>query len=240
MRGNQKLWVCALAFSFLAITFSEFQFLQFADVKANAPELPSMSLTIVGTNGTQIVLNEDDVAGLPSYRAYGGFKNILGILKGLGNYTGVSLNTICALAGGLTNTSVVKVIATDNYSKTFTFDEVNGEFVTYDPATGEEAPHSQPLVPIVAYHFNDANITSDGPLRIAIVGPEGLATNSSYWVKWVIRVEIIDETVPEFPSPIILLLLFLATSTAAIGFTFLKAKHKSINKLCRPNGECRQ
>lgn len=238
MRRNHKLLVCVLAFSFLAITFSEFQFLQFADVRANTPELLPMSLTIVGTNGTQIVLNENDIAGLPSYRAYGGFKNILGILKGLGNYTGVSLSTICALAGGLTNTSAVKVVAPDNYSITFTFDEVNGEFATYDPATGEEVPHSQPLVPIVAYHFNDANITSDGPLRLAIVGPEGLATNSSYWVKWVVRVEIIDETVPEFPSHIILLLLFLATSAAAIGFRFFKERHRTINKLCRSNGEC--
>jgi hypothetical protein len=240
MRGNHKFLVCVLAFSFLAIVFSEFQFVQFADVRADTPELLPMSLIIVGANGTQVILNEDDIAGLPSYRAYGGFKNVLGILKGLGNYTGVSLSTICALAGGLTNTSVVKVVATDNYSMILTFDEVNGEFITYDPATGEEVPHSQPLVPIVAYHFNDANITSDGPLRLAIVGPEGLATNSSYWVKYVVRVEIMDEEVPEFPSPIILLLLFLATSTAAIGFRFFKERHWIINKLRRSNGECEQ
>jgi hypothetical protein len=240
MTGSHRNLNSSLVFSLLAIAFLSIQFLQFAEVRASAPQLPQMSLTIIGANGTQVVLNENDVAGLPSYRAYGGFKNILGIVKGLGNYTGVSLSTICALAGGLTNTSVVNVIASDNYSKTFTFDEVNGEFVTYDPATGEEVPHSQPLVPIVAYHFNDANITSDGPLRVAIVGPEGLATNSSYWVKWIVRVEITDEAVPEFPSPTILLLLFLATSTAAIGFKFFKERHRTINKLRKSNGECEQ
>jgi hypothetical protein len=65
--------------------------------------------------------------------------------------------------------------------------------VTYDPATGEEVQHNESLTPILAYYKNDANLTYDdgGPLRLAIVGPEGLATNSTYWVKWVVRLQIL-------------------------------------------------
>ena len=33
-----------------------------------------MSLTIVGANGTEIVLNETGIAALPSYTGYGGYK----------------------------------------------------------------------------------------------------------------------------------------------------------------------
>ena len=238
MIGNRRILTSSLIFSFLAIAVLSFQFLQFADVRANALELPQTDLTIVGANGTKVVLNGNDVAGLPSYRAYGGFKNTLGILKGLGNYTGVSLSTICGLVGGLVNTSVVKVVAEDNYSKTFTFKEVNGKFVTYDPATGAEVPHNQPLVPIAAYHFNDANLaSSDGPLRVAIVGPEGLATNSSYWVKQVIRIEIFDEAVPEIPSLMVLSLFFLMTSVATISLNAFRRRRERINKLCGLNGE---
>lgn len=222
MRGNHKILASALAFSFLAIAFSSFQLLGFAGVETNTTELPPMSLTVVGATGSQIVLNENDIAALPSYRAYGGYKNQLGNVKGLGNYTGVSLNTLCDLVGGLTSTSIVNVSASDYWS-IFTFDEVaNGNFTTYN-SNGEGVPHSQPLVPLVAYYFNDANITEDkgGPLRLAIVGPEGLVTNSTHWVKWVVKVEVIDEAVPEFPSPIVLPLLLSATLAVAFSFKAL-------------------
>lgn len=230
-----------LAFSFLAIAFSSLQFLEFAGVGAIAHGLSPISLTIVGANGTQVVLNENDVAALPSYRAYGGYKNQLGIMKGLGNYTGVSLSTLCSLVGGLTNMSIVKVFAED-YNQTFTYAQVNGDFVTYDPVTGAEVSHSQPLVPIVAYYFNDVDISESngGPLKLAIVGPEGLVTNSTYWVKWVIRVEVIDESVPEFSPPMVLSLLLFATSIVAISFKAFRRRQLSAKRFYGLTGECGQ
>jgi DMSO/TMAO reductase YedYZ molybdopterin-dependent catalytic subunit len=214
--------------------------LWFAEAKTSFAELPPMSLTIVGANGTQVILNETGVARLPSYRGYGGFKNQLGNVKGLGNYTGIRLDALCGLIGGLTSTSIVKVIASDTYSSNFTFDEVmNGNFVTYD-SSGEAVPHSQPLVPIVAYYFNDANISesSGGPLRLVIVGPEGLVTNSTLWVKWVVRVEVIDEAVSEFPSPIVLSLLLFATSAVTLSFRALIRRHLAAKRFCGLTGEC--
>jgi hypothetical protein len=211
-----------------------------AGAKSSFFELPPMSLTVVGANGTLVVLNETDIAGLSSYRGYGGFKNQLDIVKGLGNYTGVSLNTLCGLVGGLTDTSVVKVIASDDYSSIFTFDEVvNGNFTTYNSTNGEEVSHSQPLAPIVAYYFNDVNISESngGPLRLAIVGPEGLVTNSTYWVKWVVRIEIIDGPIPEFPSSIVLSFLFI-TSIVAFSFKAFKRGHRNVQKSHRLTGEC--
>jgi hypothetical protein len=72
-------------------------------------------------------------------------------------------------------------------------------------------------VPIVAYHFNDTAVaSSDGPLRIAIVGQEGLVTNSTYWVKQVVRIEIVDEAIPEYSPLMALPFLFLATLVAAV------------------------
>jgi DMSO/TMAO reductase YedYZ molybdopterin-dependent catalytic subunit len=201
-----------------------------------------MSLTIVGADGAQIILNETDVAGLPSYKGYGGFKNQLGNIRGLGNYTGVPLNTLCGLVGGLTNTSIVKAIASDGYSSNFSFDEVvNGNFTTYN-SSGEEVSHTQPLVPLVAYYLNDVNIneSSGGPLRLAIVGSEGLVTNSTHWVKWVVEVEIIDEAIPEFPSPIILSLFLFVTSIAAISVSALRKRHMSPKRFCELSEECGQ
>jgi hypothetical protein len=242
MRGNHKVLTSALAFSFLAIAFSSFQLLGFTGIGTNAAELLPMSLSVVGATGSQVVLNETDVAALSSYRGYGGFKNQLGYVKGLGNYTGVSLNTLCGLVGGLTSSSIVNVSASDGYWSIFTFDEVvNGNFTTYN-SNGEEVPHNQPLVPIVAYYFNDANISDPevGPLRLAIVDPEGLVTNSTHWVKMVVGVEVIDEAVPEFPSPIVIFLLLLVTSTFAFSFKAFRRKQLSAKRCCGLAGECGQ
>jgi DMSO/TMAO reductase YedYZ molybdopterin-dependent catalytic subunit len=240
MRGCHRLLIPLLLFSFLTFTFLGFQPLWFAEAKTSFTELPPMSLTIVGANGTQVFLNETAVAGLPSYRGYGGFKNQLGIVKGLGNYTGILLNTLCGLVGGLTSASIVNVSASDGYSSIFTFDEVvNGNFTTYD-SSGEEVPHSQLLVPILAYYFNDANISESngGPLRLAIVGPEGLVTNSTLWVKWVVRVEVIDEAVPEFPFPIVLCLLLFVASVVAFSFKAFIRKNLAAKRFCGLTGEC--
>jgi len=154
-------------------------------------ELPPMTLTIVGSDGSQMVLNETDIGNLEPYRAYGGYKNQYGILKGLGNYTGVPINTFCDTVGGVHGGYSVRIVASDGYSKDMSFEELNGNLVTFDNVTGEEVQHNQTLTPILAYHYNDLNLsTSDGPLRASIVGPEGLCTNSTFWVKKVVRLEL--------------------------------------------------
>jgi hypothetical protein len=158
------------------------------------PNLQPMSLTVVALNGTSITLNQTVISNLPALRAVGAFKNSLGNIKGLGNYTGPSLNTFCNLVGGMNSETALRVTAADNYTKTLSYEMVNGAFTTYDPVTGNPVQHNQSLTPILAYFFNDANLTTgtsgDGPLRLAIVGSEGLATSSSYWVKRVVKLEI--------------------------------------------------
>lgn len=64
---------------------------------------------------------------------------------------------------------------------------------------GQPVPHNQSLMPILAYWFNNANLSSsEGPLQLAIVKPEGLATRSAYWVKFVVKMEILSAPA-EFP-----------------------------------------
>jgi hypothetical protein len=196
----------------LVTVFVSQQYVWSAHGETSAPQLPSMTLTVVGVNGTQIVLNETGIAQLVSCSGFGGYKNQLGNLKGYGNYTGVTLEAVCDLVGGLANTSVVKIVASDDYSLNFTYAEVKGEFVTYDNVTGAAIDHSHPLVPIVAYFINDSSLSqSDGPLRMAIVSPEGFATTSTYWVKMVVRIEVIEAAIAEFQYSALLPVFFLTT-----------------------------
>jgi hypothetical protein len=156
------------------------------------PNLQPMNLTLVALNGTQITINETTIAGLPALRGVGATRNKLGNVGNLGNYTGPSINTFLNLIGGISSNNALRVTAADNYSKTLSYDMVNGAFQTYDPSTGQPVQHNEPLTPILAYHFNDANLspTDNGPLRLAIIGPEGLATFSQYWVQQVVKLEI--------------------------------------------------
>jgi hypothetical protein len=157
--------------------------------------LPLMSLALVGLNGTRLNLNETNIGNLPSYESRGGFKNSIGNIGDLGNYTGVPLVTLCNLVGGIVSTDSLQVKATDNYTVVLSYAQVvNGAFITYNNQTGQQEPHNQSLTPILAYYFDNQNITNDegGPLRIAIVGPEGLVTDSSYWVKWVDMLTILN------------------------------------------------
>jgi hypothetical protein len=161
------------------------------------PNLQPMNLTVVAVNGTQLTLNEASISSLPAIRGVGASRNQLGIVKNLGNYTGPALNTFCNLVGGMSNTNVLRLTAIDGYNQTISYDQVNGAFATFDNVTGQSVQNNQSLTPLLAYHFNDANLSSsDGPLKLAIIGPEGLATTSGYWVKQVVKLEILQVVTP--------------------------------------------
>jgi hypothetical protein len=143
-------------------------------------------------NGTRLVLNEKDIARLPSFESKGGFKTSAGALQGIGNYTGVQLSTLLALVGGMNSDCSLNVTASDGYSMVYTYNQVQGEnYTTYSPATGDEVIANQPFTVILAYYRNGVNLTSDeGPLRLATVGSQGLLTDGHFWIKGVIKLEI--------------------------------------------------
>jgi hypothetical protein len=192
----------------------------------------------MGLNGTEVVLNSTDIASHPSTTGPGGlFRTANGSAITIDNYTGVPLATVLDMVGGINNTSVVRIIGSDNYYQDFSFDEVvNGNFTTYDPTTGYVVLHNETLTPIIAYYKDDVNLTSDeGPLLVAIIGPEGLATEGHYWVKWVTEIEILSEpAVPEFRTfPFTFFLLI----TASMAMILLK---KRSNMQARHTNVCAQ
>jgi hypothetical protein len=138
------------------------------------------------------VLNTNDIAALPSVNSMGGL-NSHGAIKGVGNYTGISIQYLCEMVGGMPNNSFVRLTAADTYTKEYTYEQIMSGtgFATYDPVTNNETQATQPLTPILAYAFNGNLLSSsDGSLRSAFVGPEGLLTLSSMWVKSVVQVEV--------------------------------------------------
>ena len=156
------------------------------------PALPPMHLNLVALNGTSRVLDELAIVQLGSVESKGGFKTSVGYLRGIGNYTGIGLIELCDLVGGISDDCSLRVTAHDGYSMVYTYDQVTGKnFVTFDPATGDETSPTQPLTVILAYYKDGLNLTSDeGPLRVAIVGSDGVLTEGHWWIKSVVKVEI--------------------------------------------------
>jgi len=187
------------------------------------PNLPPSNLTLVAVNGTQITINETEITNLPAIRAYGGLLNSAYIPSDLGNYTGIPLTALCNLVGGIGNGSIL-ITAIDNYSIALSNAQLNGNWTTYNNTTGQPINQTQPLTPIIAYYFNDANITSaqGGPLQLAIVGPEGLLTDGKYWVHSVVSINIRSTNVPEFSTPFLfpgfMIATVIATMIAVLAF----------------------
>lgn len=159
--------------------------------------LPSMTLTVTSSNGQSVVLHQGDIGNLSSYTAWGGTINKVGTIKNRGPYTGVPINTLCNLVGGIQKGQTLRVTGGDGYKMNFTYWQVNGNFATYNNATGLKVAHNQSLTAILAYYFQGKNLTYSygSSLRFAIVGPEGLLTNSSYWASYAVKLEILG-TVP--------------------------------------------
>ncbi|MCW4017570.1 MAG: molybdopterin-dependent oxidoreductase [Candidatus Bathyarchaeota archaeon] len=157
-----------------------------------AVTLPAMTLTMIGANGEQVVLNADDMAALESYTSDGGYKSSGGYIAAVGSYTGVPILTLCDLVGGITSTQTLTVTASDGYSMVYTYDQANGiGFTTYDPVTGSEKEATQPMTMVANYFVDGEPLDSDdGPLRIGVSGPEGLLTEGHFWTKMVSKIEI--------------------------------------------------
>jgi DMSO/TMAO reductase YedYZ molybdopterin-dependent catalytic subunit len=154
-------------------------------------------VTLKGVNGQQKVLSYQEIKTLKSYSGSGGFFTTTGAVNGPYQGKGVTLEQLCAEVGGLQPSNLVKVTAADGYSTMLDYNQVMGKFITYDPATLKEKSHKE-LKPILMFEQDGQPLSEDygKPLRLAIVGQDGLLTEGLYWIKWINAIEIIQPKQP--------------------------------------------
>jgi len=160
---------------------------------APPPDASSITLELVGQEST--TLNLDDIKALPTYENWGGRISSVGTVTPPSKFKGVLIEDLCSLVGGITPQNSLRVIAKDGYAMTFSYDQiVLGDFDTYDPVTGADAPFDGKLWLVVVYEDEGEPIPaeSDGPLRLAILGSHKMVTDGHWWIKWVETVEIIQ------------------------------------------------
>ncbi len=151
-------------------------------------------LTLVGPKGGN-TLTLAQLQQLPVTEGQAGIKSSTGQITIPELFKGVSLKDLVAYLNVDFDPSMgVTITAEDGYSMTFSYDQVmNGDFITYDPATGNEMPEHGPLVAILAYEHNGQLLNSkeEGTLRLAVISSKNNQVVDGHWsVKWVNRVEV--------------------------------------------------
>jgi DMSO/TMAO reductase YedYZ molybdopterin-dependent catalytic subunit len=155
-------------------------------------ELDPLTLTVVGADGQETVLDENTILDLEAVTVPGGYKTSGGMIALVGDFTGVPMNTVLDSVGGMPSDATLTITASDGYSMVFSYDQVNGiGYNTYDPETGSETSSTGTTTLMVYYLCDDEKVPSDaGPLRIAVVNSDGLLTEGHFWVKFVSKIEV--------------------------------------------------
>jgi hypothetical protein len=96
--------------------------------------------------------------------------------------------------GGLDETMGINIVAEDGYSISYSFDQImNGNYIAYNPVSGDELKTHDPLTAIIAYEMNGEplNVDMDGILRLVIISDQDNQVTDGHWsIKWVNKVEV--------------------------------------------------
>jgi DMSO/TMAO reductase YedYZ molybdopterin-dependent catalytic subunit len=156
------------------------------------PQIPDFEIALIGAEGQEAVLGSDEIAQMAVIEMDGGLKTSAGSIHGPYTYTGARLSEVLDLVGGVTDDNSLRVTASDGYAMIFTWEELNGEFLTFSHVTGDEVEPTEPLVPVLAYYEDgEPLMEGHGPVRLVILGEEGLISEGHYWIKQVAEIEVI-------------------------------------------------
>ena len=164
-----------------------------AAVPTTAPAAQATpALEIVSATETR-TFSLAELQALPATEGYGGIKSSTGKITPPIKFKGVALKDLAKMAG-MDATSGLNIVAEDGYSITFSFDQImNGTFITYDPARGDELKTPIPLTAMVAYEMDGKplDLKQEGTLRLAIVSDKLNQVTDGHWaVKWVNKLEL--------------------------------------------------
>jgi hypothetical protein len=157
------------------------------------PPASPIVLKLEGPGGSK-TLTMDDLKALPATEGWAGIKSSTGKITILEKFKGVAVDELCKLVGGLSPNTGVSIVAKDGYAMTISYDQIaNGDFITYDPGTGDEIKPQNPLKVIIAYEKEGKPLPEDseGTLRLVVVTAKNNQVVDGHWsVKWVNQIAV--------------------------------------------------
>jgi hypothetical protein len=138
-----------------------------------------------------------DLQHLGTYTAKGGYRTQSGIIKGVGNYTGVNITTLVNSFRQIPSLYSIIVFSEDESSVSYNFSTIQGNIDLYNPdnASDPDPIGKGNVTMVLAYQYEGKllNESSDGKLKIVFLDEKGSITKASLWWKKVISIRIITE-----------------------------------------------
>ncbi len=139
----------------------------------------------------------NELQSLDNITGEGAYIKSTGTVVGPFTYTGVVIETLLSQIGNVPVEYSLEVIASDGYKTYFTQDQVEGNFTAYDPITKESlGPKNFTLT--LAYYEGGEPLSTElgGPLRFVTLSNDGYLTDSHYWAKDVVKINIMSGVTP--------------------------------------------
>ena len=163
------------------------------EAEAAAGNSAEVVLTLTGLEGQSIDFTMEDIQKLPATEGQAGIKSSTGKITPPALFKGVLLTELLEEVG-VDATMGIQVEAKDGYAMTFSAEQViNGDFIAYDPGTGDETQSAGKLQVLVAYEMEGKplDIERDGYLRLVIINDKNNQVTDGHWsIKWVRKVAV--------------------------------------------------
>lgn len=129
---------------------------------------PGPAVTIIDDDNIETTLSLTDLQGMETIEGFSSFENRLNNTRGYGTYIGVAVSELVELAGGMTESQIIEVEASDGY-------KVKLAYMNVFPNSSIEAIQGEM---ILAYSYNGTVVPEyeDG-YRIAFLQEDGFHSN---------------------------------------------------------------
>jgi hypothetical protein len=148
-------------------------------------------------NDQQTNFTMADLVQLEAYTAKGGYRTQSGFIKGVGNYTGVTITTLINTFQPAPLLYSLKVYSEDGENLFYNYSTILGNVDIYNP---DNASDPNPIgaggvTMVLAYQYEGKwlNESNDGTLKIVLLDEKGSITQASLWWKKVTSIQIITE-----------------------------------------------
>jgi hypothetical protein len=155
--------------------------------------VPTTPVVLTITNGTQKkTFSLAQLQALIVTTGFGGQKSKTNAITGPYALKGVLLADLLTAAGGITSANSVKVTASDNYSKTFSYAQITSPtFNTYDLTGNTATAEVKPVLVLVYEMDGKALADTTGPVELGVVTSKNQVTDGSSWIKMTKQIDIV-------------------------------------------------
>lgn len=151
-------------------------------------------LTLTGINGETKDFGLEDLKKLPAAEGQAGIKSSTGKITPPALFKGILLTDLLNQIGGNNSALGIEIEAKDGYAMTFSSEQViNGDFIAYDPATGDETQSAGKLQVLIAFEMDGKplDIERDGNLRLVVISNKNNQVTDGHWsIKWIRKITV--------------------------------------------------